>query len=99
MSAADSLVTGSLSEQRAALDRGDASAADLVAASLARAAVHTSLGAIVSLREEAAGLEAEAADRRIAQGKPLSPLDGLPVLLKDNIVQAGEPATCAPETR
>jgi aspartyl-tRNA(Asn)/glutamyl-tRNA(Gln) amidotransferase subunit A len=95
MSAADSLLTGSLSEQRAALDRGDASAADLVAASLARAAETTSLGAIVSLREEAAGLEAEAADRRIAQGKPLSPLDGLSVLLKDNIVQAGEPATCA----
>ena len=95
MSAADSLLSGSLIEQREGLDRGDASAADLVAASLACASAHASLGAIVSLREEAAGVEAEAADRRIAEGKPLSPLDGLPVLLKDNIVQAGEPASCA----
>jgi aspartyl-tRNA(Asn)/glutamyl-tRNA(Gln) amidotransferase subunit A len=94
MSSADSLLRRNLSEQRAGLDRGDATSSELVAASVARVASHASLGAIVALRERAAAAEAEAADRRIAEGKPLSPIDGVPVLLKDNIVQAGEPATC-----
>ena len=44
MSAADSLLAGSLSEQREGLDRGEASATDLIAASLARAAAYASLG-------------------------------------------------------
>jgi aspartyl-tRNA(Asn)/glutamyl-tRNA(Gln) amidotransferase subunit A len=97
MSPADSLLAAaSLSEQREGLDRGDVSASQLVEASLARIASRDSLlNVIVSLRADAAAREAEESDRRIAQGKPRSPLDGLPILLKDNIVQAGEPATCA----
>ncbi len=95
MSSADSLLAGSLSEQRKALDHGDINASELVDTSLARIADGSSLGVVIGLRESAARAEAEAADRRIADGKPLSPLDGIPILLKDNIVQAGEPATCA----
>ncbi|MEE8166459.1 MAG: amidase, partial [Myxococcota bacterium] len=95
MSSADSLLAGSLSEQRKALDHGDINASELVDTSLARIADGSSLGVVIGLRESAARAEAEAADRRIAEGKPLSPLDGIPILLKDNIVQAGEPATCA----
>jgi aspartyl-tRNA(Asn)/glutamyl-tRNA(Gln) amidotransferase subunit A len=95
MGTADSLLAGGLSDQREGLDRGDASPSELVQASLDRITARSSLAAIVSRRDEAALAEAEAADERIAEGKPLSPIDGIPVLLKDNIVQAGEPATCA----
>jgi len=95
MSSADSLLAGCLSEQREALDRGEINASELVDASLTRIAQRSSLAVVVGVRESAARAEAEAADRRIAEGKPLSPLDGIPILLKDNIVQAGEPTTCA----
>jgi aspartyl-tRNA(Asn)/glutamyl-tRNA(Gln) amidotransferase subunit A len=95
MSAADSLLRAGLSEQRDALDRGDLQASELVAASLAAAEARSALNLLTSLRGEAAGTEAAAADRRIAEGKPRSSLDGIPVLVKDNIVQAGEPASCA----
>ena len=95
MSSADQLLAGGLSEQRDGLDRGEIRATDLVEASLTRIASHAALGAVVSTRASAARTEAEASDRRIAAGSPRSPLDGIPVLLKDNIVQAGEPATCA----
>jgi aspartyl-tRNA(Asn)/glutamyl-tRNA(Gln) amidotransferase subunit A len=95
MGTAVSLLAGSLSDQRGGLDRGDVSASELVQASLDRMTDRASLGAIVSRRDDAALMEAESASRRIALGKSLSAIDGLPVLLKDNIVQAGEPATCA----
>lgn len=95
MSQAETLLASSLSEQRAGLDSGDVSASELIDASLARIAAHASLNAVVSTRDAAARAEAEAASKRIAEGRALSPLDGLPILLKDNIVQAGEPATCS----
>ena len=95
MGKADSLLAGNLSDQREGLDRGDVSAPELIQASLDRISARASLGAVVSRRDDSALAEAEAAGKRIAEGKPLSAIDGLPVLLKDNIVQAGEPATCA----
>ena len=95
MAKADSLLAGDLSDLRGALDRRDCSAVELVQASLDAMDARADLAAIVFRRDEAALTEAEAADERIASGKPASPLDGLPVVLKDNIVQAGEPATCA----
>jgi len=95
MARVDLLLAGSLSDQRESLDRGDVSASELVQASLDRISAHARLGAVVFRRDDAALAEAETAGRRIAEGKPLSAIDGLPVLLKDNIVQAGEPATCA----
>ena len=95
MGKADSLLAGSLSEQRAGLDRGDCSASELVQASLDAMTARTDLAAIVFRRDEAALAEADSAGERIARGKTISPLDGIPVVLKDNIVQAGEPATCA----
>ena len=95
MGKAELLLAGSLSDQRGGLDRGDVSASELIQASLDRISARTSLGAIVSRRDDSALAEAEAAGQRIVEGKPLSAIDGLPVLLKDNIVQAGEPATCA----
>lgn len=95
MGKADLLLAGSLSDQRVGLDSGDVSASELIQASLDRISACASLGAVVFRRDDSALAEAEAAGQRIAEGKPLSAIDGLPVLLKDNIVQAGEPATCA----
>jgi aspartyl-tRNA(Asn)/glutamyl-tRNA(Gln) amidotransferase subunit A len=95
MTSAESLLAGGLSELRAGLDRGEVSSSELVEACLARIKALGSLDAVVSTRGEAALAEATEAARRIADGAARSPLDGIPILLKDNIVQAGEPATCA----
>ena len=95
MSEAESLLAGPLPAQREGLDRGDVTASELVEASLERIRAHAGLVAVISTRDTAALAEAEAAASRIAAGRPRSLLDGIPVLLKDNIVQAGEPASCA----
>ncbi len=95
MSKADSILAGTLLEQRAGLDAGDISASELLEASLTQMTAQAALTAVVSRRDDAARVEAEASSKRIAAGKALSALDGVPVLLKDNIVQAGEPATCS----
>ncbi len=95
MGNAESLLGAGLFAQREALDRAQMSAADFLEACLARIERRAHLNAVVCLRAEAARAEAEAAQDRIAAGRRLSALDGIPVLLKDNIVQAGEPAGCA----
>ena len=95
MTPAESLLGGGLSRQREGLDRAEVSASELLEACLARIEARRELAAVVSVRAEAARVEADAASRRIAAGQALSAIDGIPVLLKDNIVQAGEPATCA----
>lgn len=85
-----------LREHREALDAGASSSAELVAQALARAEHSAdSLNAMVGLRREAALVEADEADRRRAAGEMRSKLDGVPVVLKDNMVQRGEPTTCA----
>jgi aspartyl-tRNA(Asn)/glutamyl-tRNA(Gln) amidotransferase subunit A len=85
-----------LAEQRALLDARRASSAELVDACLVRAqATRTTLNAVVGLRAEAARREAREADARLAAGAPRSRLDGLPLLVKDNMVQRGEPTGCA----
>jgi len=85
-----------LTGQRAALASGETSSVALVSAALERAGAEgRSLGAVVGLRADAAAAEAEASDARRSAGDVRSPLDGLPVLLKDNMVQRDEPTTCA----
>jgi aspartyl-tRNA(Asn)/glutamyl-tRNA(Gln) amidotransferase subunit A len=85
----------SLGEQSAALAAGEVTSRALVDAALARAEASGFLQIFVSLRAEAARAEADAADSRIRAGAARSPLDGIPVAIKDNLIQLGEPCECA----
>ncbi len=81
---------------RLALEAGEVSALELVEAARAREdAVGTRVQALLHPRWEAARNEAVASDQRRAAGGVRSALDGIPIVLKDNIVQREEPATCA----
>ena len=72
------------------------SAVELVEAALARAeATQSTLHAFAGLRSDRARVEASEADARRRRGEPRSAYDGVPVAIKDNMVQAGEPTTCA----
>jgi aspartyl-tRNA(Asn)/glutamyl-tRNA(Gln) amidotransferase subunit A len=87
---------GSLAELRSALDAGAVSSAELVDRALARAeAVDSGLHALLATREERARAEAAEADQRRARDAVRSPLDGIPIALKDNLAQAGEKVGCA----
>ena len=90
---AESLDT--LAQQRDALAERRVSSRELVQASLDRAGALADLNLVIATRAEAALAEAEAADQRRLAGTSRGPLDGVPVLIKDNMVQRGEPATCA----
>jgi aspartyl-tRNA(Asn)/glutamyl-tRNA(Gln) amidotransferase subunit A len=85
-----------VSEIATQLAAGGQSARALVERSFARLdALDPQLHAFLFTRREAALAEADEADARRARGQARSALDGLPIALKDNIVQAGEPASCA----
>jgi aspartyl-tRNA(Asn)/glutamyl-tRNA(Gln) amidotransferase subunit A len=63
---------------------------EALAAVLARiAAVNPAINAFATLDTAGAEAAAAAADARFSAGTPLSPLDGVPVSIKDNITQAG----------
>jgi aspartyl-tRNA(Asn)/glutamyl-tRNA(Gln) amidotransferase subunit A len=85
-----------LADQRRALDAGEASSRELVEQALAAATrSRESLNAFIGLRAERARADAAAADARRAAGERRSPLDGLPLAIKDNLVEQGEPTGCA----
>src|SRR6266568_4131162 len=70
------------------------SAVELVRQSLERIErLDRELGAVVALRAEPALEEAAALDRRLADGAPLGPLAGAPLLVKDIEDVAGMPTT------
>ena len=85
----------SVVELRAALDAGRTCALELAEAALARAEAARGLGAFLRLRPEGARAEAAESDARRARGERLSPLDGVPLAIKDNLIQEGEPCGCA----
>ncbi|TYB43397.1 amidase [Actinomadura chibensis] len=78
-----------LAGQAGALARGEASARELVEASLESIGRQESLGAFRVVRAEAARREAVEADKRLAAGERL-PLLGVPVAVKDDTDVAGE---------
>jgi aspartyl-tRNA(Asn)/glutamyl-tRNA(Gln) amidotransferase subunit A len=87
---------GTLRELRAAIDARETSSVEVVTRCLQRAeASQADLHAFVGLRSEAALDEARASDARRERGELRSRLDGLPVAIKDIMVQSGEPTRCA----
>lgn len=85
-----------LVNQRDALAQGSCSSRELVDASIARhESTDSALNAVVGVRAEAARRESDESDARRAAGDVRSVLDGIPILLKDNMVQQGELTTCA----
>jgi len=74
---------------------GSLSPVAAVQAVLARIdAVNPRLNAVVSRRDAQVLAEAQASAQRHAQGQPLSPLDGIPITVKDSLYLAGLPTTC-----
>jgi aspartyl-tRNA(Asn)/glutamyl-tRNA(Gln) amidotransferase subunit A len=59
------------------------------------AAVEPAVHAYVSLTRDPAREQANAADRRLRAGEPVTPLTGIPIALKDNLCVNGVKTTCA----
>jgi aspartyl-tRNA(Asn)/glutamyl-tRNA(Gln) amidotransferase subunit A len=86
--------SSTLSSLRAALAEGRTTSVALVEEGLERArASDGRVGAFLSLDADRALAEAERSDRRRSAGESLSPLDGLPIGIKDNLLEEGAPAT------
>ncbi|MEZ5066117.1 MAG: Asp-tRNA(Asn)/Glu-tRNA(Gln) amidotransferase subunit GatA [bacterium] len=84
------------SELRRALDSGNRSSAELTEDCLARIRRRDSeWNAFLTVDDTSARAAAAAADARRADARPLGPLDGVPVAVKDNLVTAGLRTTCA----
>ena len=76
----------SFADKPAAFARGEDSPSDYLARCLDTiAAREPEVQAWVTTRFEAARAEAAAADQRYAAGAPLSPIDGMPIAVKDVI--------------
>lgn len=89
------LHTLSASELSRRLAARELTAHALAEALLARAEARRSLGAFNSLDADETLRQADASDRRRAEGKVLGALDGIPVGIKDNIAVRGQPLTCS----
>lgn len=78
------------------LDAGELSAVELLDDCLANVAQRNDeLNAMIHVDDSGAREAAEASDRRRARKEPLGPLDGIPVIIKDNIAVRALPLTCA----
>jgi Asp-tRNA(Asn)/Glu-tRNA(Gln) amidotransferase A subunit family amidase len=82
----DALVMLTASEAAAEIARGAVSAEDYARACLARIdAVEGEIRAFVHLDREHVLAQARALDERRAEGRPIGPLHGVPVAIKDII--------------
>ncbi|QNQ12015.1 amidase [Sphingomonas alpina] len=88
----------SISELQAAMAKGSASSEAITKAYLARVAAMDRTGptlrAVIAINPDALA-QAKASDARRKAGKPLGPLDGIPILIKDNIETLDPIATTA----
>jgi amidase len=83
----------SVAQLQSMLDRGTATSESLTKAYLARLRhLNPQLHAVIAVNPRAMD-EARRSDQRRAHGSPLSGLDGIPILLKDNIDVVGQPTT------
>lgn len=91
-----SLIDLTAAELFAQLSARKVSAREAAAAYLDRiAACDGKVGAFLRVDRDAALAQAEAIDRRRAEGEPLGRLAGLPVAVKDVLCTRDEPTTCA----
>ena len=91
-----SLINLSLHEAADKLAAGEVTSRQLCEALLAQIdKVEAKVGALVSINNEKALAAADASDARRAAGETLGRYDGLPITIKDNIVEAGEEARCS----
>ncbi len=82
----------SMLELAARLARGECSSVEATRACLARVtALEPHLGAFLAVDDAGALAAAAASDARRRAGALASPLDGVPVALKDNLLTAGLP--------
>lgn len=93
--AAPATLTGtSATELVGLIRRGDVSARDVIDAHIARIEqVDATLNAVVVRRFDEARAEASAADAARMAGRPLGPLHGLPITIKEQFLVAGTPTT------
>src|SRR3546814_2767109 len=79
----------------AALEAGEVTSVELTQLFLDRiAAVDGQVNAFLHVDAEGALAQAKASDERRAAGNPASPLDGVPVAVKDVLATEGIPTTC-----
>lgn len=83
----------SATESGDALRTGRVTATQLLDACLARNEQTSALNALCLVDHEGARAAAAESDRRRRAGRPRSPVDGIPVVVKDNIHVGGIPAT------
>jgi aspartyl-tRNA(Asn)/glutamyl-tRNA(Gln) amidotransferase subunit A len=85
----------SATEMATALESGEVSSVELTKAHLARIdEVDSKVKAFLHVDEAGALAQAEDVDKRRKSGEKLSPLAGVPLALKDVMVQKGIPTTC-----
>jgi aspartyl-tRNA(Asn)/glutamyl-tRNA(Gln) amidotransferase subunit A len=90
----DTALCATASVQARMIRDGQLTATDLVAGYLARIAAYDSgIGAYLHVASEQAMRAAELVDQKRAAGRPLGPLAGVCIAIKDNIVTADMPTT------
>ncbi|UAL28932.1 Asp-tRNA(Asn)/Glu-tRNA(Gln) amidotransferase subunit GatA [Nocardioides rotundus] len=89
------LVRRTAAELADALAAGETTSVELTEASLDRIdAVDGAVHAFLHVARESALEQAAASDRRRADGRPASTLDGVPIAVKDVLATRGMPTTC-----
>ncbi|WP_419913012.1 amidase [Hoeflea sp.] len=89
----------SVSSQVAALAQGTEAPTSLAERALDRAAQRADLNAFVALDRPIVMAQAEAATRRRRNGDILSPIDGVPIAVKDNYLTQDYPTTACSNAR